>query len=162
MKEYFSLVIAFVTGIWILWNYYFKRLFAPKIKINISGEILGFDIRNNALLRTSLVIQNVGEVRLKINKIFLTVRGIKDSSVFKNGGPEILNQIDFDKKIYQENLIPKDWEYTFVDSGVIQEYNHSVLIPKQIQYLLIEAKMYYKNSIDFQIASKVLKVKYND
>ncbi len=154
----FSIVIPAITGLWVLWNYFFKRSFASKIKMNISGEIVGKDISNQLMLSTNLSVENVGEVRFKAKEIMLTVRGILDNTNFKIGDEKILNQINFDNKIYQDNIIPEEWGYTFIDPGVLQNFRYTILIPKDYKYLLIESKIIYSNKKDFQICSFLLKI----
>jgi len=157
MKETFSIIFTILSGAWILWNYFFKRSFAPKIKMDISGRVIGKDSSDQRLLWTNLVISNLGEIRLKAPKILLTVRGIKNNKKFTKGDETIIGQVNFDKKIYQENLIPRAWKYTFVDPGIAQEYQYSILIPKNIKYILLEAKIFF-NKKDFQIASNILRI----
>lgn len=153
-----SFFITIIPGAWVLWNYFFKRSFAPKIKMKLTGEIIDKDFSNQKMLKTNLEVSNVGEVRLKASKIELSVRGIEKNQRFKIGNEKILKQINFEKKIYQENLIPKKWEYTFVDPGVTQEYQHVILIPKKFKYLLIESKIFLNKTEDFQITSNILKI----
>lgn len=158
MLEYLSIIITIIPGLWILWNYLFKRSFAPKVKMTLTGEVIAKDFSGQRLLRTCLGVSNIGEVRLKASQIRLTIRGIKRNSLLKIGGEEILYQVDFDQKIYQEELIPFEWEYTFVDPGITQDYQYSILIPKDIEYLLIEGKIYFKSSKDFQLTSIIIKL----
>lgn len=158
MKEEISLLVTLTSGIWILWNYFFKRSFAPKVKMDISGKIIGKDLSGQKLLWVNLLVSNLGEIRLKAPAIELTIRGIENNVIFKKGDDTIIHQIDFDKKIYQENLIPKNWKYTFVDSGITQEYQYSILVPKNIKYLLLSAKIIF-NKNDFQIVSNILEIK---
>lgn len=126
--------------------------------MNISGEIVGKDISNQLMLSTNLSVENVGEVRFKAKEIMLTVRGILDNTNFKIGDEKILNQINFDNKIYQDNIIPEEWGYTFIDPGVLQNFRYTILIPKDYKYLLIESKIIYSNKKDFQICSFLLKI----
>lgn len=151
------LLFAIAPGLWVVWNYFFKRSFAPKIKINISGAILGSDSSGSMMLRSHLTMENIGDVRFKAKELMLTVRGIKDE-IFSRGNDKILNQVLFKDKIYQDNLIPVEWGYTFIDPGVTQIYSHTILIPSKYKYLLLEGKVIYNNSKDFQIGSFVLKI----
>lgn len=153
-----SNVFSVIAGAWILWNYFFKRSFAPKIRMNISGEILGKDISGQMMLRANLSLENVGEVRFKAKEILLTVRGILSDVEFKTGDEKILNQILFKDKIYQDNLVPDEWGYTFIDPGVLQDFKYTILIPKNYKYLLIDSKVVYSNKKDFQICSFLLKI----
>jgi len=142
----------------VLWNYFFKRSFAPKIKMKLSGDIFDKDSSNQNILVATLQIQNIGEVRLKSNKIKLSVRGINKQTKLKIGDEKILHQIIFKEKIYEENLVPKEWEYTFIDPGVTQDYQYVILIPKDFKYLLLESKIYF-NKKDFQLTSNIIKIK---
>jgi len=157
MKDNFAILFTLISGAWILWNYLFKRSFAPKVKMNISGNIIGKDPYGQKILWTNLIISNLGEVRLKAPAIELTVRGIENTSKFKKGDATILNQVNFDKRIYQENLIPKSWHYTFVDPGITQEYQYSILIPRNIKYVLLEGKIIFSKN-NFQLTSNILKI----
>jgi hypothetical protein len=157
MKFDISLLFTLASGLWVVWNYFFKRSFAPKIKINISGVILGSDSLGQMILRTELTMENSGDVRFRARELMLTVRGIKEP-IFSKGDDKILNQVLFNDKIYQDNLVPIEWGYTFIDPGVTQRYLHTILIPSEYKYLLLESKVTYSKSKDFQIGSFVLKI----
>jgi len=158
MFDNLPIFFTIISGIWVLWNYFFKRSFAPKIKIKLSGDIFDKDSSNQNILIATLQIQNIGEVRLKSNKIKLSVRGINKHTKLKIGDEKILHQIIFKEKIYEENLVPKEWEYTFIDPGVTQDYQYVILIPKDFKYLLLESKIYF-NKKDFQLTSNIIKIK---
>lgn len=158
MFDNLPIFFTIISGIWVLWNYFFKRSFAPKIKMKLSGDIFDKDSSNQNILVATLQIQNIGEVRLKSNKIKLSVRGINKQTKLKIGDEKILHQIIFKEKIYEENLVPKEWEYTFIDPGVTQDYQYVILIPKDFKYLLLESKIYF-NKKDFQLTSNIIKIK---
>jgi hypothetical protein len=126
--------------------------------MKLSGDIFDKDSSNQNILVATLQIQNIGEVRLKSNKIKLSVRGINKQTKLKIGDEKILHQIIFKEKIYEENLVPKEWEYTFIDPGVTQDYQYVILIPKDFKYLLLESKIYF-NKKDFQLTSNIIKIK---
>lgn len=157
MPDLLTPIITIIPGIWVLWNYFFKRTFAPKVRMKILGNIIGKDFSNQKLLGVNLEIENIGEVRLKAKTIELSVRGIEQNSRFEIGDRKILYQVNFDKKIYEQNIIPSNWEYTFVDSGVTQEYQYTILIPKNIKYLLIQGKIFFNNE-DFQLTSYIIDI----
>lgn len=157
MSDNITLLITIIPGLWVLWNYFFKRTFAPKIRMKLFGRIIGKDDLSQKILSVNLEIHNLGEVRLKSRKIELSVRGIEKNSIFKIGDNKILYQVNFDKKIYEQNIIPSNWSYTFIDANITQEYQYSIMIPGNIRYLLVESKIFFTNE-DFQLTSYIIDI----
>lgn len=99
------------------------------------------------LTNISVVATNLGQVLHKFKTITLRVRGIKDEA-FKYW--EKKNELEpslyayFPHKIFETNLVKKNWNFIFIEPAVAQRINQITLIPIDYTYISAHVEFEYK------------------
>lgn len=119
-----------------------QRDLVPHIEFTIESNFYG--PRNDAYLAEILLhADNRGHVQQKFNNIQLRVRGIEhgqELTFFEGYEP----RLNFPIKLFNDvRIIPKGYNYFFVEPGVKQTFTVVTKIPDTIEFVLIYAIFSY-------------------
>ena len=160
-KEYINigkLILLFIAALWGYYRLWREGILRPRIEFEIECEFLGIE-NNQVLAQFILKAKNKGLVRYKFRKIELQVRGIrKDQKLeFWEG---MNNRLNFPESIIKANVIPKEYNFYFVEPNVQQAMNYITKINRDIEYIVVNAKFRYDRFTPHSI-EKAFKVKVN-
>jgi len=111
-----------------------ERKDVPRIEFSIECNVYGPE-NGDFLTEFLLIIRNRGDIQHKFNRITLRVRGIE------NGRPlchweGYEPRLSFPERVLDNvNVIPKGYNYFFVEPGVVQVLTYVTKIPSSIKYV---------------------------
>lgn len=131
-----------IAGLWAYFRLVRERAFHPNIEFSIKCNFFGPE-DGSYLAEYIVVFKNKGLTRQKVSKVSLRCRGIKKDTAF-NYWEGRNKRVNFSEKLLDEpNLIPKGYNYLFVEPGVDQEYRYISKIPQDIGYILAHSEFSY-------------------
>ncbi len=143
-------VVVALTGFWISARLKAqdRRLYredTPHIELKLDCQFHG--IRSDKHLATfTVTAANIGRVHHLFPQIMLRVRGIKDEpfEYFANSDDsERAGRAAFPYLLLRNDLIPRTWNFVFIEPGVKQDLSFTTLIPSDYSYLLAHAEANY-------------------
>lgn len=148
-----------------------ERRHKLRIQFELEAEFFGPQ-RGYYVTEISMILNNHGHVRTKLNELLLTVKGIEaDSTISLLGekGPPI-SMADFPSLFVNTNVLikledllnppengqlnTKEW---FVEPGISQRFSYIVRIPESISFILVRSKFKYHFNSEHS-AQKVFEV----
>lgn len=119
-----------------------ERRHEPHIEFTIDCNFFGPQ-QGKLIAEFIISANNKSLVRHQFKNIFLRVRGIK-----KDAPLELLekypNRLQFDELIFKEpDIKPGNWDFIFVEPGVIQQISFITRIDEDYRFLLAHAEFYY-------------------
>ena len=113
------------------------RALEAKVELTTGLEWIGqHDNQHVAAVHVNIV--NKGAVRLHIDKLEFSVRGISANSPLERACedkyPRLMSQLYFPNVIDDGSLFPPQWGYAWVDPGCTDAYRHPIAIPKAVSY----------------------------
>lgn len=119
-----------------------ERTYKPHIEFGIDCNFYGPG-RGYYLTEFLLRAHNKGAILQQFPSILLRVRGIKHDQA-----PEYWSgrepRVEFPEKVIDEtDIIPRDYNYFFVEPGVRQTFTYVTRTPASIKYVLVQAKFTY-------------------
>lgn len=148
-----------VAGLWAFWRFILQRESHAKIEFDVNLEIIGYQ-NNQCLVEVIASITNKGNVRHIIRDFQFSMFTLSDIDTIVLGNDDINNQVKFKKIIDSRSWFPDSYNYSFIDSGVTQNYRHITAVPKETCFILLQSKFVYpdKNS-GFHSAQKTFNLK---
>ncbi|HBS85703.1 MAG: hypothetical protein A2W91_13640 [Bacteroidetes bacterium GWF2_38_335] len=158
-------IIAIIVGaFWTYRKFVRQRERHPKIQFDIDINFLTIQ-DDNIIFEICLMIENKGVVRHQIdaNSLSVNLRYLLDNDKIEHGTADYNYQtkftnfspatnLDFNEK---RLLIPKKWQNTFIDPGVIQKYSYVTHLPVKASCILVKSKFNYSDKdSDFHGAQK--------
>jgi hypothetical protein len=125
-----------------------RRENVPHIELELDCEFHG--VRGDKRLTTFLVsAANVGLIDHKFSSIMLVVRAIKDELFSYDDADKLRfdqqsRRASFPDKVVERDLVPKQWNFVFVEPGVTQQLSLTTLIPSECTYLQVRVAFDYK------------------
>ena len=121
-----------------------------KLRIEFTINAISHGTQNGSnLVEFITTINNKSAIQHKFTAINLRVRGIKKEQNIGLWKPTIRNKqietkkINFPEKLMDENIIPPQWNYIFVEPGVKQELIYTTRIPEDISFILATVEFHY-------------------
>lgn len=130
----------FAAGFWLLRTWKVQREDFPKIGMQVDcKEIYADD--TDRILEVEVNVKNEGLVRHLFQDLTFTIVGSRVSPRFKT------RLLPFQITVVKDvKLIPKSWEYSFVDSGQTSSYKRLVTVPSDLKILRCVARMRYNDA----------------
>lgn len=121
-----------------------ERRYWPHIEFDIECNFFGPNEGKYAA-EFILTANNRGITKHQFNSIQLRVLGIKQEtplSFFSEKG--YAHRLEFPEKILKDEVIPKRWNYIFVEPGVKQRISYITVVSEEIKYILARAEFSYE------------------
>ena len=153
---------AIVGASWALLKWKKQDELFPRINFEVSANFLGFQ-DGTIIAELVAVLENKGQVPLKISDFSFKLRGLRVSDELKKGPDAIRGQLLFPEVLEQGDFFPRSWNYSFVYPGVRTEYNFVTAIPQNVAFVRMEAGfVYLGHRNDSHHAAKILAVPSKD
>ena len=153
---------AIVGVFWALLKWKKQDELFPRINFEVSANFLGFQ-DDKVITELVAVLENKGQVPLKISDFSFKLRGLRVSDRLEKGPDAIRGQLLFPAVLEQGDFVPRSWNYSFVYPGVRTEYNFVMAIPSDVAFVRMEAAfVYLGRANDSHHAAKILAVPSKD
>jgi hypothetical protein len=141
--QHVATVIALaVGGAWTYQRFIRQREGRSRIELTVSLEVIGRHPKG-WIAQIVARAENKGQVRHKMKTVEFKLNG----------------ELDFGHKHRHGSFVPEDWDGTFIDAGVTQEYRYSVDLPLEASFAWVFAKFAYEDpKSDFHTATKVVAI----
>lgn len=90
-----------------------------------------------------LFAHNKSTHRHQLNGVKLRVRGIRQNVPFSFWSAKYEHRLEFLEAILSDDVIPKKWNFIFVDPGVRQSITYQTIIDTDFKYITARAEFYY-------------------
>jgi hypothetical protein len=118
-----------------------ERLKAAHIELDISCSFYS-PSHNDFVAEFTLTAHNKGMFIHRFRSIILRVRGIKHEEKLKYWeGNE--PRLEFPGKIFESEIIPKQWNFVFVQPNIKQKMNFVSPISRDYKYIIARAEFHY-------------------
>lgn len=147
LKNIWPILVPSIGGLWILYINLNEGLHRPKIEFSICCNVIGIS-GNARIVEFQITSNNQGKIRFTFPELKLRVRGIKDSyclNYFKG-----THRLEFPSKIFEENIIPKNYAYYFVEPGTKQTFTYTTKIDSSINFITAFAAFKYRKRFRFE------------
>jgi len=135
--------VAALAGAWWAFMKWRKQdeLF-PRIGFEVSANFVGIH-GDHVVTELVAVLENRGQVPLKIRHFSFKLRGLSKSSAVQKGTAAIRGQLLFPVVIEEGDFVPPSWDHSFVYPGVKTEYNFVTAIPRTIAFVRMQGDFEY-------------------
>ncbi len=164
-SQNFELIGKIVTGVaapagawWAFMKWRKQDALFPRINFEVSANFVGVQ-GDHIVTELVAVLENKGEVPLKIRHFSFKLRGLDSSAAVAKGSEAIRKQLLFPVLLDEGDFIPRSWAYSFVYPGVRTEYNFVTAISKDISFVRTQGDFEYVDGRDSSHhAAKILLV----
>ena len=119
-----------------------RRTYSPHIEFEIECNFYGPEI-DCFIAEFQIIVHNKGIIQQKFRDIRLRVRGI-DSEQPISFWPGNEPRLNFPTKIVDNtSILPKDFNFFFVEPGIEQTFTFVTKIPLSVKYILAHAEFEY-------------------
>ncbi len=161
----FEIIGKIVTGVaalagawWAFIKWRKQDALFPRINFEVSANFVGVQ-DDHIVTELVAVLENKGEVPLKIRHFSFKLRGLGRSAAIEKGSEAIRGQLLFPVILEEGNFIPPSWDHSFVYPGVRTEYNFVTAIPRTISFVRMQGDFEYVGRGDnSHHAAKILSV----
>jgi hypothetical protein len=157
-----NLIVVAFGLIWAYRNFNRRREDHPKIQFDADVNFLAKQ-DGKIVTEILLLIENKGLVRHFIDPKKFTIQIYFIDKYDKIEESLDLNSQVVFKKLGNERLVvPKNWFYTFIDPGIVQNYSYIANISENASVVMIKAKFKYRDiESDFHGLQKAFHVPDN-
>lgn len=157
--EIFVIISGLIAGLWAYLTYAIGRGIMPAIQLDIESVSLGA-MQNKKLLEISYIIHNKGQYPLVVSDLYTKIRYIET-------GDDLITDADQEKSTYCRVIFPRSLgkliktgdplsselidtslpvvsHKTFVQPGVIQNYNLLISLPEKTEYVVVKGFLNYE------------------
>src|SRR5688500_2881478 len=120
-------IAALAGGYWAVVKWLRQDELFPRVDFEVSANFVGLQ-GEHVVTELVAVLDNKGQVPLKIRNFTFILRGLSRSASVEKGSSEIRGQLLFPVVLGEGEFVPKSWEYSFVYPGVRTEYNYVTAI----------------------------------
>jgi hypothetical protein len=158
LREIGTSLAGVIVGAWVLWKFIIRREAHPKIQFILELNNVG-SVDDKLLVEVVAIVENKGLVRHRLDNFQFDLRYLLQDEKIVEGEEKINFQIAFDHTLPTRSWIPRKWEYTFVDPGVMQRYSYLAWLPADAAFALIYAHFRYPDAAsEFHTAQKVFRI----
>jgi len=152
-------VIAIIFGgIWAYFRFIRQREHSLKVEFTIDAEFIGFQDKK-WLVEIIANVENKGAVLHKISDFYFLLRYVKTADELDDGEENINFQTNIEHFRKKGYFIPQNWEYSFIEPGIKNEYKYVTTLPIEATFVLIHGKFKYQSDEhEFHTAIKLKKV----
>lgn len=149
---------AFAGSWWALIKWRKQDALFPRINFEVSANFVGIQ-GDHIVMELVAVLENKGEVPLKIRRFSFKLRGLSKSAAIERGSAAIRGQLLFPVVLDEGDFVPPSWDHSFVYPGVRTEYNFVTAIPRTIAFVRMQGDFEYLGRRDnSHHAAKILAV----
>jgi hypothetical protein len=115
-----------------------ERVYTPHLEFRIDCQFFGPKQRQ-FLATFVLIANNRGRVVHRFPSIRLRVRGLRKNEPFQYwAGRE--PRAEFPHKIFEAEVVPRDWNFIYVEPGVAHQITFTSVIPADYSFLIANAE----------------------
>ncbi|NDY72939.1 hypothetical protein DO021_13365 [Desulfobacter hydrogenophilus] len=118
-----------------------ERKLAPHIELNVGCRFMG-PSQGRFLAEFSLMTHNKGTHVHRFPKIIFRVRGIKFGQELKYW-EQNEHRVNFPDKLLETDLVPKQWNFIFVQPNIKQRITFVTYIDQGYQFVIANAEFHY-------------------
>jgi hypothetical protein len=119
-----------------------RHTYSPHIEFEINCIFWGPQ-GDSIIAEFRLTARNKGLIQQKFKNILIRVLGInseEDLAYWKDNEPRLAFPVEL---LDSESILPKDYNYFFVEPGIEQVFTYVTKIPASVSYILAHAKFEY-------------------
>ncbi|WP_437522582.1 hypothetical protein WME79_31900 [Sorangium sp. So ce726] len=168
-SQIFELIGKLATGIaalagawWAVVRWRKQDELFPRVNFEVSANFVGFH-GDSVITELVAVLENKGQVPLKIRPFSFKVRGLGKEATLQKGSANVRGQLLFPTLLEEGDFVPASWDHSFVYPGVRTEYNFVIAIPKTVAFIRMQGDFQYLGRQDAtHHAAKILAVPTNE
>ncbi|UJS18784.1 MAG: hypothetical protein L3J17_06945 [Candidatus Jettenia sp.] len=135
-----------------------ERIHIPHIEFTI--QCIFFGPQNGMYIAEFVLnVRNRGYTAQKFPRIMLRVLGIRSGerlSFWEGNEP----RLRFPEKIFETDVVPKDWDFILVEPGIKHDINFTTIIPHEYRFIIARAEFHYEKYLP-QSTEKVFELPLN-
>ena len=124
----------------------------PSLDVTVGLEVMGDHMSITGPARLAVVtatIRNHGTVRHKLSTLHFGMRTLLKNDLLERSDVA-MGQVAFHNRLhYNQRFFPESWIWSFVEPGGTNVYRYSVIIPADVKFVLISAKLPLEGEDEF-------------
>lgn len=158
LKNILTSIAILIGGGWTFWRFILQREGHSKIQFNVDFRVIGIH-KAKYIVEVVAVVENKGLVRQYVNDFRFDLLYLSENQEVVEGDHRINNQVLFEKVINKRYWIPPDWNYSFIDAGIVQHYTYTTSLPLDAKFALVFGHFKYPDGKDdFHTAQKTFHI----
>ena len=149
IKSILQILVPLIGAAWFLYIYFKEGLHRPKIEFDISCKMTG-RTESNRIVEFQITANNKGKVKFTFPELRLRIRAIEDPNTL--GFLKNTHRLKFPLKVFEENIIPENYMYYFVEPGTKQTFTYTTKIASSIDFIVAFAAFKYKQRVKWKFA----------